>query len=478
MKKVVLLPLLLIATCSFAQYYTNQNKVWAFGKNAGLDFNSGSPVPIATSIDQQEGCASVCDPSGNLLFYTDGKKIYRNTGAVMFSASPIVPYFTTSTSQASLIVPFLDNSDRYYVFSLENSTSGFTGRLAYSVVDMSLGGGLGDVPAASAGIGIEDSLSEKMIAINGAQTVDYKNIWVLVHRKDTGVFLAYEISAGGINTNPVVSVSGTLSAQAGYAIGVLKASPNGRKIVSQSYGYSAISPKGTELYNFDASTGIVSDCIVLDSVTNQYGAEFSPDNTKLYVQESIASNVMKILQYDLSLVDADLIRSSKTEIATITTANVTDMKLAPDHRIYMYGTDDSTDALFLGYSRFLDCIMNPDVAGVSCGYVPHVVQLLDGTGIRAGLPNLYLDGSTNTLSVNRHMENREQVALYPNPANSTITISLPEKTNHISISNTAGKEVYSHFFHSNSVDADISNLPSGNYFIIVNNREAEQFVKQ
>src|SRR5436190_945072 len=50
------------------QYNTNQNAVWVFGHYAGLDFSSGTPTPITTSINQPEGSASVSDASGSLLF--------------------------------------------------------------------------------------------------------------------------------------------------------------------------------------------------------------------------------------------------------------------------------------------------------------------------------------------------------------------------------------------------------------------------
>jgi len=66
-----------------AQYNTPQNKVWTFGYHYGLDFNSGSPVPFNSSMYTIEGCASVCNASGTLLFYTSGDSVYDATGAIM-----------------------------------------------------------------------------------------------------------------------------------------------------------------------------------------------------------------------------------------------------------------------------------------------------------------------------------------------------------------------------------------------------------
>jgi hypothetical protein len=59
--------------CSLAQ---NENNVWTFGNELGLDFNSPSPTIFRSSILAKEGCASICDPSGQLLFYANGQKVW------------------------------------------------------------------------------------------------------------------------------------------------------------------------------------------------------------------------------------------------------------------------------------------------------------------------------------------------------------------------------------------------------------------
>ena len=57
---------LYFATPSFAQ---KEAAIWYFGVNAGLDFNSGSPVALTNGkLSTAEGCASIADKNGNLLF--------------------------------------------------------------------------------------------------------------------------------------------------------------------------------------------------------------------------------------------------------------------------------------------------------------------------------------------------------------------------------------------------------------------------
>ncbi|RYZ22597.1 MAG: hypothetical protein EOP49_46470, partial [Sphingobacteriales bacterium] len=63
---------LLILSPAFAQ----RENVWAFGFHAGLDFNGPAPVAITTNMNTQEACASVCNASGQLQFYTNGERVW------------------------------------------------------------------------------------------------------------------------------------------------------------------------------------------------------------------------------------------------------------------------------------------------------------------------------------------------------------------------------------------------------------------
>src|ERR1043165_9579751 len=81
MKNILLIILIL---CGWKTFGQGENNKWLFGNHAGLDFNSGSPVSFTGGQTlQREGVASVADPSGNLLFYTDGNTVWDKTHAIM-----------------------------------------------------------------------------------------------------------------------------------------------------------------------------------------------------------------------------------------------------------------------------------------------------------------------------------------------------------------------------------------------------------
>ena len=445
-----------ISTLS-AQYYTYQNKVWAFGSNVGLDFTTGSPVEISTSINTGEGCASVCDSLGHLLFYSDGKKVYNKTGAIMPSGSSVVSFITNSTEQAALIIPVIGNANQYYLFSLE-ALGGGSGNchLAYSIIDFTLAGGLGDVVASSMGTPLQDSLGENMIAIAGYNN----NIWLVTHRKDTDLFLAYNIKSSGIS-GPMISATGNYSGNSCYAWSVLKESPNRKKIAQGIYKAGAC--YGTQLYDFDPNTGTVSNCTSINTTNDATsGVEFSPDNTKLYLNDWHAKS---IYQYDISVSTTTAIQASKYIVTDSSDGG--DLRLGPDGKIYFEDLNTPD----------LNCIRFPNLRGAACGYIAHVVAFPYNAQYES-FPNLYVSTDTVNrvgISVIKTVSN---VTLYPNPTSLSLSVTSPDKINQITITNLIGQTLFSNNYNTEQVQIDVANLPPGMYLIRINGTEIRKFVKQ
>ncbi len=76
--------LLIVSSFFWTSVLYAQNKQannWYFGNNAGITFNTpdGSPQAVFDGqINQYEGCASISDYNGNLLFYTDGVTVWNS----------------------------------------------------------------------------------------------------------------------------------------------------------------------------------------------------------------------------------------------------------------------------------------------------------------------------------------------------------------------------------------------------------------
>lgn len=371
--------LLLLCLNASGQYYTDENRIWTFGYHSGLDFNSSPPAFFSTGDSTREGTATVSDSDGHLLFYTNGNAVYNRTGVVMPAGVSIVPFLASSSTQSSLIVPVITSPGRYYVFSVESRETG-SGKLAYGLVDMSLDGGLGDIVPGSAGVILDDSLGEKIIAIRGENC----NIWVVTHKRNRPEFRVYEINAGGISLL-VSYYSGWTPPTQNYAIGVMKVSHDHRKIVMQGYeGH-------IELHDFNNLTGEISGCKILDSINRGgYGAEFSADNTKLYVNNGGMFSY-NIHQYDLTDTSLVAIKASKTLVGR--SLQFSDLKLAPDNKIYFM-----SDSVSPANTCTMGRIDAPDSAGAACGFVRSCIAL-SSAECGLGLPNIFVTPDPSSLDI-------------------------------------------------------------------------------
>lgn len=360
--------------CSQAsgQYNRPENRVWAMGNNSGAGFSGTSPSPIYTSIKSGEGCASVCNGTGTLLFYTDGSQVWNASGSLMPNGQNITGAGISSTfsaTQGALIVPDLKRCGIYYIFSIASSTSAM---LYCNRLNMALAGGQGDVDTSFylRHKPLIDTLSEKMIAIKSRE----KNAtWIVVHHISKPEFYAYALSATGLDTVPVTSVAGTTAT---YFTGVMKANPVTDEIAvcNQAPG------SGLALYNFDGASGSIVFNKMIDSTAAVYGGTFSPDGSKFYARE--VGGTANVAQYNLANAYPAL---TKTVVGQ---SKLSDMKLAVNGKIYFSSFAGLNDDKY-----YLGAIENPNNAGTACQFrdsVPGLFFPLITPGITRlglGLPN-------------------------------------------------------------------------------------------
>ena len=89
--KANLLTCLIFTTCLFG-YSQAEASHWYFGNGAGLvfDVNTGtvtSTDAASNTINTNEGCSSISDFNGNLLFYTDGRNVWDKNHSIMSNAN-------------------------------------------------------------------------------------------------------------------------------------------------------------------------------------------------------------------------------------------------------------------------------------------------------------------------------------------------------------------------------------------------------
>jgi gliding motility-associated-like protein len=367
MKNISLVLLLFCFTIStFAQKETN---IWYFGNQAGIDFNSGSPVALLDGqLNTTEGCATIANNEGGLLFYTDGVTVWNKNHAIMLNGTGLKG--NGSSTHSAIIVPKPNNLDIYYIFTVDH-LAGPNG-LQYSEVDMSLDEGQGAVTS-NKNILLHTPVSEKVTAIKSSVSNEY---WVVSHKWESSEFISYRVSESGIGNTPIISSVGSfieVPPAPNYnntpSIGAMKISPNGKKLAVARRYY------GVELYDFNSATGVVSNSLNLTNslplIINPYGIEFSPDSNLLYAGVGAFYGVF---QYNLN---------AGTNLQIINTAVEVDeglrnhgqMQLASDGKIYSSSIDKDA----------LDVINFPNVIGLGCGYNRESF-FLGGKIARSGLP--------------------------------------------------------------------------------------------
>lgn len=407
---IAFITLLLSTVSSIAQ---KEAAIWYFGNGAGLDFNSGNPIALTNGkLNTNEGCTTIADKNGRLLFYTDGSVVYNKTHQLMPNGTGLLGHF--SSTQSAIIIPKPSNPNIYYIFTVDepnpknadnNSTNDDdppNSGLNYSVVDMRLNNGLGDIVSGEKNIplitydptnsdDVKYKCSEKITAV---QHSDGTSFWVITHFKNT--FYSFKISTNGVDQTAVKTITAQTIPLGGYntnAIGYLKASPNGKKVAmanmaiknSNDFNSSGQTIRNTGnvwLYDFDASTGLLSNQTTLLSDTNPYGVEFSPKTTKLYITfnrynptngSSLGSS---LVQFDLK--KTDIINSQQLIYDSNYVAGA--LQLAIDEKIYRSGYSNID-----GDNHRLSVINNPEADGTNCNYIQDRIDLKSGLS-KLGLP--------------------------------------------------------------------------------------------
>ncbi|HMB63333.1 MAG TPA: T9SS type B sorting domain-containing protein [Eudoraea sp.] len=353
---------------------------WYFGKGAGIHFNNNGSVTAVekSNINTFEGCATISDTFGNLLFYTDGITVYNRTHEIMEGGTGL--YGDSSSTQSALIVPKPEDPDIFYIFTVDTAVfpEDPDFGLNYSVVDISANNGNGAVIEKNTNLLAK--CSEKITAV--VKDCFDKSIWVITLASEQGdseffnTFHAFEVNALGVTATATKTTFRDLSVQ--DPRGYLKLSSDGTKLVC------ANSSSGLYLYDFNALTGIVSNQQPIGIPgPNQfsYGVEFSPNNQLLYVHSAdeiqrSAFQTSQLLQYDMTAADI----SGSAVILDSRSIFRGALQLGENGKIYR----TIARSYALG-TPFLGVINKPNELGMAADYQHNAIDLNGRDGTQ-GLP--------------------------------------------------------------------------------------------
>jgi hypothetical protein len=192
--KKIFLFLVIFVQINTSVHGQNEFNIWYFGGNAGLDFNSGTPALLTNgALNTSEGCATVSNSSGQLLFYTDGLNVWNANHVVMPNGSGLAG--NPSSTQSAIIVPKPGSATIYYIFT----SDGINAR--YSEVNMALASGLGDVTSVK-NIFLASNVHEMVTAVKHVNNADY---WVIFRVYNSNQYKVFSTTSAGVNTSAVTS---------------------------------------------------------------------------------------------------------------------------------------------------------------------------------------------------------------------------------------------------------------------------------
>lgn len=265
---------------------------WTFGANSGLTWNttrslactglagtpnatlSGLPTFFKSSLITDEGCSTLSDKDGNLLLYTNGIAVWNKNNA------GIVGGLTghTSSVQSSVVLPYPGSTTRYMIISLGDKASG---NLSYTIIDMSLNGGLGGVVPSQKNILFPNptgTTGESSTVVKHANGIDY---WVIAPGRTSQApyyINAWRVSSSGVSSSPVVTSHYYSPPPSPLASnGYFKFTHDAKHFVWATF------TSQTVVYgDFNSSTGQFSNMRIMNLPT-PYGVEFSASLKYLYL---------------------------------------------------------------------------------------------------------------------------------------------------------------------------------------------------
>lgn len=496
MKAVVSLLCVLISGLVHAQ---KENNVWVNGDFVGLDFGSGAPVVFERPPGQNiwRTNAAVCDANGNLLFYTNGFRIFNRDFQIMENGDSLAigdyifwGYNELSVQNGAAIIPIPEQSGKYYVVHTDLNLTDFdtipgvlmSTHLYYTIVDMTLNGGLGDVVAGQRNLSfLSDTLTQA-----GFKVIKHGNgrdYWIVCHEAGSNRFYRFLVDPLGFHGPYEQFIGGSLNGLEGaHHTAILAVSKEGTKAAQLRSFHELV-----DLYDFNRCTGEFENLqtLAINDSLLLWGAEFSSSGRFLYVSAHSRSH---IYQFDLQATDVEASQQLVAVYAGTMNPfqiNFDKLGLAPDGKIYVAG---------YGGNNSVSIIHQPDSLGLACQFEENGLQIYPPGINWSGVPNtvnyslgaLVGSGCDTLTSVEALSKPSVVYNVYPNPFADKFQLRINGVSQNVALEivNVLNQRVYQAVLspHSGSVksEIDLSSLPGGVYvlkFSVNGERYAVRVVK-
>jgi hypothetical protein len=399
-----------------------------------IQFNPAPEVSFLELPGEMGESSIMSDKNGNLLFYSNGCRVYNRNHKVMVASDTLNPGwywdnycdfnppFAYPLPQGILTLPWPGNDQKYLIFHLLKDlipgTWGTAVQQLYSVVDMTGDGGLGAVVSKN-NVLAQGVFMQEVSAVRHANGRDW---WIINGHQNGKTYNIYLFSPEGIQGPKVFTSTDVPSPH--FNASQVAFSPDG-SYFAQTEGFNTC-----RLSRFDRCAGELYDVYDINFGADSLGimgVSFSPNSKVMYI-----STPPRIYQFDLT---SNNIAASKQIVAvwdgTVDpyATNFYQCQLGLDNKIYIGGGNGIA---------CLHIIHHPDSIGLACAVEQRGLVLPTyNYFIMPNVPHyrLYdLPGSVcDSLGINTPVNTTA-----PTPAPVDITFYPNPATDHLTVSSTAG----------------------------------------
>jgi gliding motility-associated-like protein len=334
--------------------------IWYFGQNAGIDFNAQPPVAISGPINSPEGVAVISDRNGNVIFSTDGQRVYDRNDAEVTPA-PVPPGIggQPGSTQSAIIMPVPGDETLYYIFTTQEVHGTGTYELRYSLYDVKLNNGDGGV--------LEHN---QLLFTRSTERITGDGGWLIAHEYGNNSFRAYPITSNGIG-NPVISSVGS-----DHSLSIPESGHGYMKLVGNLLVVALSTPGVSnvlEIFDFDATTGVIS---------NPRTADLNSAAGQVYGVEVVGNKIFATITGNPSFIREFYIDYEGNPVLITPSAGPVAAQLGA----IQFGPNGQVLVAVNGQSSLGVIVVNPDTLQTS-GFILAGFPLAGGTTSTLGLPN-------------------------------------------------------------------------------------------
>ena len=468
------------------------NHVWLLGSynfpqdpkgRIVFDSTSYTHIPEFRKMVFKGTEATICNAQGDFLMSSNGVWIANANNDTMLNGGGLNPNGVTSSwpyglpnTYNNIFLNFPGDSNKYilfhHTFELIGSNYYIT-ELYYSLIDITLDGGLGGVTSKNISI-IQDTLAGGIAACKHANGRDW---WIVMIKENSDLIYKILLTPFGVASLTTQSLG---IDPATFVSLQLTFSQDGTKFGCQKTDGGVVKEHFVRILDFDRCTGDFSNPRVFDvSGAIGWGLAFSPSGKYAY-----ACSSTKIYQFNIDSLTVDTVAFYDGFISppslSCCATTFWNMYLAANGKIYLTSGSGVQHIHEMNY---------PDSAGVACDVQQHAISL--GYAQLRAVPNHpnynlgpVIGSVCDSLGVGiSEIQHDFHFGLSPNPVSNgmvKIIYLLPQNQDgELTIYNTTGQVVFRQHLPpwSTFQYMDVSHLGGGVYSCVIRSG-AEQVVKK